>query len=70
VSTLLLEGSPADAILAELDRGSYDLIVTRGLGGIAGMFLGSVSNGVLERSPVPALVVRATSTRAKGEGAR
>jgi len=60
VSTKLLEGPPADAILGELEGGSYDLVVIgmRGRGGPAARFLGSVSHAVLQRSPVPALVVR------------
>ena len=69
VSTRLLEGSPTDAILAELDGGSYDLVVIgmRGLGGLAAMFLGSVSHSVLQRTPVPALVVRANPAPATSQ---
>ncbi len=56
--TLVLPGVPELAICREAARG-YDLIVMgkRGLGAISSLFLGSVAQRVLARSPVPVLVV-------------
>ena len=55
---LVLSGLPELAICREGGRG-YDLIVMgkRGRGAISSLFLGSVSQRVLARSPIPVLVV-------------
>ncbi|MGH7912020.1 MAG: universal stress protein [Candidatus Dormibacteraceae bacterium] len=60
VESRLLEGSPADAILEEVNRGSYDLLVmgSRGLGSVGSLLMGSVSLRVLHHSRVPVLVAR------------
>lgn len=54
---LVLSGVPELAICREAARG-YDLIVMgkRGRGAISSLFLGSVAQRVLARSPVPVLV--------------
>jgi nucleotide-binding universal stress UspA family protein len=50
----------ADVILQEAKEWSADVIVmgTHGRRGVAHMFLGSVTEGVIRASPVPVLVVR------------
>ena len=55
---LVLSGVPELAICREAARG-YDLVVMgkRGRGAISSLFLGSVAQRVIARSPVPVLVV-------------
>lgn len=59
-SVEILEGPPAEAILAVAENSGCDLIVlgTRGYGQLAGMLLGSVSQKVLANATLPVLVVR------------
>jgi nucleotide-binding universal stress UspA family protein len=61
----LLQGDPADEIVAFADVIDADLIVvgSRGHGAIASALLGSVSRGVLHEARRPVLVVRGTSVR-------
>lgn len=56
--TLLKRGDPADQIL-KASKG-FDLIVmgSKGLGRFQRLFLGSVSNSVVQQSRVPVLIVR------------
>lgn len=51
--------SPAEAVLAEAEKGGSDLIVigSRGRSGVKG-FLGSVSNGVVHQAKIPVLIVK------------
>jgi nucleotide-binding universal stress UspA family protein len=55
----LVEGDPADEILARAEREHADLIVmgTRGQGGLARAVLGSVADAVMRRAPCPVLLV-------------
>jgi nucleotide-binding universal stress UspA family protein len=55
------EGDAVDEILSIAKRENADLIAigTHGRSGISRLFLGSVAEGVLRRSEVPVLVVRA-----------
>ncbi len=59
VVKMLVQGSPASAIIAQARKDGNDLIVlgSRGRGEVASMLLGSVSHQVLQRSAVPVLVV-------------
>ncbi len=56
----LLDEGPAGAILRYAEKNSIDLIVTgsRGLGGLKGLFLGSVSHKLIEDAKCPCLVVK------------
>jgi nucleotide-binding universal stress UspA family protein len=61
VSTVVRRGSIVKEILKRIDAGEHDLVVvgSRGLGPAGSLLLGSVSRGVLAKSPVPVLVARA-----------
>jgi nucleotide-binding universal stress UspA family protein len=58
VTTLLRHGDPVGEVLAALDEDPYDLLAmgARGRGRVTSALLGSVSAGVLHRSPVPVIV--------------
>ncbi len=58
--TILVKGNPAQAILHAAEEMNADLIVigSRGLGGVKGLFLGSVSNAVVHGSKIPVLVTK------------
>ena len=60
VATGLLDGDPADEILRYADRNGIDLIAvgSRGLGGLKGLFLGSVSHKLIEDGKCPCLVAK------------
>ena len=72
VTTLLLEGSPADQIVKAARQYENDLIVigSRGRGRATAALLGSVSHEVLHRSPVPVLVVHSSRERPQALGDR
>jgi nucleotide-binding universal stress UspA family protein len=61
VSTVVRRGSIVKEILKRIEAGEHDLVVvgSRGLGPAGSLLLGSVSRGVLAKSPVPVLVSRA-----------
>jgi nucleotide-binding universal stress UspA family protein len=58
--TVLLQGAPADAILAYAQEHQTDLIVmsTHGRTGLARLVFGSVAESVLRRATCPVLLVR------------
>lgn len=63
---VVVDGDPAQAILAQVRTGKHDLIVvgSRGRGDAASMLLGSVSHAVLHHSRVPVLIVHGPSVEA------
>ncbi|MBK9924294.1 MAG: universal stress protein [Anaerolineales bacterium] len=60
IHTELIEGNPADAIIDVAKTRDSDIIVmgSRGLGGLAGLLLGSTSQKVVSHAPCPVLIVR------------
>ena len=60
VTTEMLEGSAAEAVIDAAKQNHADLIVmgSRGLGRIAGAVLGSTSQKVVAHAPCPVLIVR------------
>ncbi len=60
VDTILASGYPAKAILHAAETTGADVIIvgSRGLGGMKGLMLGSVSSAVVQHAKVPVLVVR------------
>lgn len=60
VDTIIKSGDAGREIIAEAERGDYDLIVmgNRGLGAFSRVMLGSVSNKVLNHVEIPVLIVR------------
>jgi nucleotide-binding universal stress UspA family protein len=61
VTTLLIEGTPARALILRAESGDYDLIVmgSHGHGRLHASLLGCVSQKVLHASPIPVLLTRA-----------
>ena len=61
VTTLLVEGPPAKALIERARSGAFDLIVmgSHGHGRLHTSLLGCVSQKVLHASPIPVLLIRA-----------
>lgn len=60
IDSLSKEGPPAETICKVAEEEGYDLIMigSRGLGGLRQLFLGSVSNKVVNQSKISVLVVK------------
>jgi nucleotide-binding universal stress UspA family protein len=61
VTTLLVEGPPARALIERSKSGAFDLIVmgSHGHGRLHTSLLGCVSQKVMQSSPIPVLLIRA-----------
>ncbi len=70
VSSVLSSEPVRPAVLREIAKGSYDLVVmgSRGRGAMRSVLLGSVSHYVLHHSPVPVLIVHARPDGARQDG--
>lgn len=60
IDTDMVPGHPSDAICLKARSDKYDLIImgSRGLSGVKGYLMGSVSSAVTRYAPCPVLVVR------------
>jgi len=60
IKAKLLWGRPGKIIVSEAEDGEFDLVVigSRGLGSLAGLVLGSISQHVVNESKTPVLVVK------------
>ncbi len=60
IKPILVVGSAAQAIARVASQGGYDLLIigSRGLGGLKKLFLGSISNAVLNEVQCDVLVVK------------
>lgn len=59
IDARLVSGSPVEALLASTDDTELLVLGSRGLGGLAGFLVGSVSQRVVARSVRPVVLVRA-----------
>lgn len=59
VTTILTPCAPQVALLKRIEEGLHDLVVvgSRGRGAVRSALLGSVSHDLLNRSPVPVLII-------------
>ncbi|RQD67502.1 MAG: universal stress protein [Tindallia sp. MSAO_Bac2] len=60
VEMIVEEGHPSHTIARIADDGNYDMVIlgSRGLGGLKKIFLGSVSNAVIQETKASVLVVK------------
>lgn len=60
VDYVVTSGEPADTLIGAADTGEYDTIVmgSRGMGRMAKLLVGSVSNKVVTHAPCSVLVIR------------
>ncbi|MEU8203693.1 universal stress protein [Streptosporangium sp. NPDC049046] len=62
VTTEILDGNAAEAIAAVAESAQLVVVGHRGLGGFAGLLLGSVSHDLAARSPCPVVIVNQPHT--------
>jgi nucleotide-binding universal stress UspA family protein len=67
VTTRVLRGSPAGALLQTVTPESVLVLGSRGLGGFSGLLLGSVSQECVEYASCPVVVVRTERTIGDGD---
>jgi nucleotide-binding universal stress UspA family protein len=67
VTTDVLRGPPAGALLETVTPDSVLVLGSRGLGGFSGLLLGSVSQECVEYAPCPVVVVRTERTVGAGD---
>jgi len=69
VATRVENGNPAEVICRIAEKESFDLIAMghRGMGRLAGILLGSVTDKVVHRSRVPVLIVRSNDKKEEAE---
>ena len=62
IETKVVEKDPATALLDEVEKGGYDLLVVgnKGMTGVGRFFLGSVPNKVSHHVPCSLLIVKTT----------
>lgn len=60
VKTVLRDGRPSDEILAQIEEGGHKMVFmgTHGRTGLQRLWLGSVTENVVRKSPVPVMTVR------------
>ncbi|MGF1431510.1 universal stress protein [Kitasatospora sp. LaBMicrA B282] len=66
VVQVVLPGPPPAALVSQAKGAELLVVGSRGLGGFAGVLLGSVSRHVVEHAPCPAVVVRVPQPAAGG----
>lgn len=66
VATEIVGGGPWDALVTAAEEAQMVVVGSRGLGGFAGLLLGSVSRHVLSWAPCPAVVVREAPASPRG----
>ncbi|WP_433500714.1 universal stress protein [Sphaerimonospora sp. CA-214678] len=67
VTTEMIEGDPVQVLRRQAERAPELVVGSRGLGGFAGMLLGSVSTHVAGHVDAPVVVVRPGPTAVRGE---
>lgn len=69
VRTIVASGFPVPTIVAEARKQGADLIAisTHGRGGVSRLVMGSVATGVVQRAPVPVLIMHPAAVRDQGD---